>query len=182
MTPFSPRARELTAAESVTMEKTISDSRAASRGESAQSMPSLNMGSAFSLARFQPATVWPAASKRGTMAWPMSPRPRKPIFKKHLFLDARNARELNDPAKSLFPEFHHRGVVEVFLGGAFDVVVRFARGRRGGKGHANLIGEIERQTEILVHEAQRKTRSVFALEQIGRFDVEQTGAPHAGLQ
>jgi len=33
--------------------------------------------------RFQPVIVWPAAINRGTMAWPISPRPRKPIFKKH---------------------------------------------------------------------------------------------------
>src|SRR6266849_6500346 len=132
MMPFSPRARERTAAESVTMEKTISDSWATSRGESAQSMPSLNMGAAFSLVRFQPVTEWPAASKRGTMACPMSPRPRKLIFKQHLSLDAKNARKFNHTAESLLPEFHDGGVVEVFLGGAFDVAVGFASGGRGG--------------------------------------------------
>src|SRR5438105_3687920 len=70
MTPFSPRARARTAAESVTMEKTISDARATSRGESAQSMPRCSRGAAFCLVRFQPVTVWPAANKRGTIAWP----------------------------------------------------------------------------------------------------------------
>src|SRR5260370_5627243 len=145
MIPFSPRARELTAAESVTMEKTTSDARAHSRGESAQSMPSFNMGVAFSLVRFQPVTVWPAASKRGTMARPMSPRPRKPIFKKHLFLDAKNARKFDDPAKSVFPEFHHGGVVEVFLSGTFDVFVRFAPGRRAGHPTPNPICTIHCQ-------------------------------------
>src|SRR5467141_383860 len=155
MIPFSPSARERTAAESVTMEKTISDSNATSRGVLAQSMPSLNMRAAFSLVRFQPVTVWPAASKRGTMAWPMSPRPTKPIFTSHLFLDL-NA--------SAFPEFHDRRVVEVFLGRAFDVVVGFAGGGGGGQSDAELIGEFKREPEILVHQAQRKTRNVFAFE------------------
>src|SRR5713226_1416206 len=181
MMPFSPRARERTAAESVTMEKTISDSRATSRGESAQSMPTLNMGAAFSLVRFQPVTEWPAASKRGTIARPMSPRPRKPIFKKHLSIDAKNARKFNDKAESLLPEFHDGGVAEVFLGGALNEVVRFASGGSCGQSDAELIGEVEREAKILVHEAQRETRNVFALEQIGGFDVEDAGASHAGL-
>ncbi len=83
---------------------------------------------------------------------------------------------------SAFPEFHDGGIVEVFLGGAFDVVVGFACGGSGGKGDAELIGEVEGEAEILVHEAQRKTRDVFAFEEIGSFDVEHTGAGHAGLQ
>ena len=66
------------------MEKTISDARATSRGESAQSMPRCSRGAAFCLVRFQPVTVWPAANRRGTIAWPMSPRPRNPTFTKHL--------------------------------------------------------------------------------------------------
>src|SRR5712692_4282427 len=134
---FSPRARERTAAESVTMEKTISDSWATSQGESAHSMPSLNMGAAFSLVRFQPMTEWPAASKRGTMAWPMSPRPRKPIFKKHLSIDAKNARKFNDKAESLLPEFHDGGVVEVFLGGALEQIGGFDV-EDAGASHAGL--------------------------------------------
>src|SRR6266568_1661819 len=43
------------------------------------------------------------------------------------------------------------------------------------------IGKVEREAEILVHEAQRKTRHVFAFEQVRRLDVEDTGAGHAGL-
>src|SRR6266849_4665737 len=150
MMPFSPSARERTAAESVTIEKTISDSRDASRGDSAQSIPSLNMGPAFSLVRFQPVTVCPAASKRGTMAWPMSPSPRKPIFTKHHLLELADFRDSHELCASLVPEFHDGGVVEIFLGGAFDEVVRFAGGGSGGQSDAKLIGEIEGEAEILV--------------------------------
>src|SRR6202022_1934179 len=83
---------------------------------------------------------------------------------------------------SSFPEFHDGGVVEVFLGRAFDVVVGFAGGGGGGQGDAELIGEVEREAEILVHEAQREARDVFAFEQIRRLYVQDAGAGHAGLQ
>src|SRR5712692_5169749 len=75
---------------------------------------------------------------------------------------------------SALPEFHDGGIVEVFLGGAFDIIVGFACGGSGGKGDAELIGEVEGEAEILVHEAQRETRDVFAFEEIGGFDVEHT--------
>src|SRR5437867_315854 len=83
---------------------------------------------------------------------------------------------------SAFPEFHDGGVVEVFLGGAFDVVVGFASGGGGGQGDAELIGKVEREAEILVHEAQREARDVFAFEQIRNLYVQDAGTGHAGLQ
>src|SRR5712692_3822388 len=83
---------------------------------------------------------------------------------------------------SSFPEFHDRGIVEVLFGGAFDVIVGFARGGGGGKGNAQLIGKVQGEAEVLVHEAQGKTRDVFPFEKIRRFYVEDAGARHAGLQ
>ena len=80
------------------------------------------------------------------------------------------------------PESHDRRVVEVFLGRAFDGAVGFAGGSGGWKSDAKLIGEVQREAEILVHEAQRETGNVFPLEEIGRFDVKHTRASHAGLE
>src|SRR6266852_3598641 len=65
--------------------------------------------------------------------------------------------DASSPDASLFPEFHDGGVVEIFLGGAFDGAVGFAGGGGGGQRDSNLIGEVERETEIFVHEAQRET-------------------------
>ena len=44
-----------------------------------------------------------------------------------------------------------------------------------------MIAQVKGEAEILVHEAQRETRHVLALEEIGSFDVEDAGAGHAGL-
>ena len=57
MMPSSPSATVFTALASVTMEKTISDFSATARGVSAQRMPALMSGSAFSRDRFQPVTA-----------------------------------------------------------------------------------------------------------------------------
>src|SRR3989442_15869801 len=70
--------------------------------------------------------------------------------------------DASSPDASLFPEAHDGGIVEVFFGSAFDVVVGFAGGGGGGQGDAEQIGEIERQAEILVHETQREARRIFA--------------------
>src|SRR5438445_5686350 len=70
--------------------------------------------------------------------------------------------DASSPDASLFPEAHDGGVVEVFFGSAFDVVVGFAGGGSGWQGDAELIGEIEREAEILVHETQREARRIFA--------------------
>src|SRR6266849_3111905 len=86
--PFSPRASARTASESVTIEKIKSDPVASCRGESAHSIPSLKSGSAFSLVRFHPVTVWPAAISRGTIACPISPSPINPTFTAHLHFAA----------------------------------------------------------------------------------------------
>src|SRR5712692_7205130 len=83
---------------------------------------------------------------------------------------------------SAFPEFHDRGIVEILLGGALDEVIGFASGGGGGKRDAELIGEVEREAKILVHQAQWKAWDVLAFEQIRRFDIEHAGARHAGLQ
>src|SRR6266581_841039 len=82
---------------------------------------------------------------------------------------------------SLFPKFHDGGIVEIFLGRSLDVVVVFSSGGGSGKGDTELIAKVEREAEILVHEAQRKTRHVFTFEQVRRLDVEDAGAGHAGL-
>src|SRR2546427_570005 len=83
---------------------------------------------------------------------------------------------------SAFPEFHDSGVVKVFLGRAFNVVVGFPGGGGGGQSDAELIGEVECEAEILVHQAQREARDVFAFEQIRRLDIQDTGAGHAGFE
>src|SRR6266403_1818012 len=88
----------------------------------------------------------------------------------------------SDARESARPEFHDCRVVEVFFGCAFDVVVSFPSRSGARQRDTELIGEIKREAEILVHEAQRKTGDVFAFEEIGRFDVEDAGAGHAGLQ
>ncbi len=80
MMPSLPSATDFTAAESVTMEKTISDFSATARGVSAQRMPAVISGTALSRDRFQPVTECPAAIRRGTMSCPMAPRPTKPSF------------------------------------------------------------------------------------------------------
>src|SRR6266436_7893617 len=64
--------------------------------------------------------------------------------------------------ESALPEFHDCGIIEVFFGGAFNIVVRFPSRGRGGQRDAELIGEVEREPEILVHEAQGKTWNVLA--------------------
>src|SRR5215472_16254231 len=83
--------------------------------------------------------------------------------------------------ESALPEFHDRGIVEVFLGGAFNSAVDLAGGSGGGQSDAQLIAKVERKSKVLVHEAQREARDVFALEQIGSFDVQHAGTGHAGL-
>src|SRR5260370_25765239 len=76
------------------------------------------------------------------------------------------------PASSPLPEFHDGGVVEVFLGGTLDVVVGFAGGGGCGQGDAELIGEVERKAEILLHQSPREAWDVFAFEQIRRLHVQ----------
>src|SRR5258708_31406509 len=73
--------------------------------------------------------------------------------------------------KSALPKLHDGRVVEVFLGRALDEVVGFAGGGRGGQSNAKLIFEVQRQTQVLVPQAQRETPNGFALWQIGGFDI-----------
>src|SRR3989304_658752 len=80
MMPSGPSATAPTAPPSATMEKTISDRLATSRGLSAQRIPDLISVSAFSRVRFQPVTVYPAARSRGTIPAPMAPSPTNPII------------------------------------------------------------------------------------------------------
>jgi len=61
------------------------------------------------------------------------------------------------------------------------VVVSFPGCGSGGKGYADLIGEVEGETEIFVHEAQGKAGLEVAAEHARRFDVENTGASHGRL-
>src|SRR5256885_6436412 len=70
---------------------------------------------------------------------------------------------------SAFPESHDRRVVEVFLGNAFDVTVGFTSSGGGRQRNAKLVGEVQREAEILVHEPQRKAGDVFTFEEIGAF-------------
>src|SRR5262249_42329077 len=72
-------------------------------------------------------------------------------------------------------------VVKVFFSGAFDAVVGLASSGGGRERDPELVGKVEREAEILVHEAQGKTRNVLAFEEIGSFDVEYAGAGHTGL-
>ena len=78
--PSGPSATAFTAAESVTIENTISDAAATARGVSAHFMPAAISGSALSRDLFQPVTVCPAAISRGTISSPMAPRPTNPMF------------------------------------------------------------------------------------------------------
>src|SRR5882724_4525171 len=80
-----------------------------------------------------------------------------------------------------FPEAHDASVVEVFGGGTFDVVVGFTGGGSGGEGYADLIGEVEGEAEVFVHEAQGKAGLAIAAEHARRFDIENAGAGHGGL-
>src|SRR5215211_3135835 len=80
MIPSWPRATERTALPSVTMERTMSETSATARGVSAQPMPAAISDAALSRLRFQPVTLWPAACRRGTISWPITPSPTKPIF------------------------------------------------------------------------------------------------------
>src|SRR5882757_4814606 len=101
---------------------------------------------------------------------------------KSYFFNRKQPGNFNGAAASRFPEFHHGGIVQVFFGSSLDVTISFAsRGCRGER-HSQLIGQVERESKILVHEPQRKTWHVLALKKIRRFNVQQTGAPHAGLQ
>src|SRR5216684_9006028 len=65
----------------------------------------------------------------------------------HCFAQASRTRE------SALPEFHHRRIIEVFFCGTFNIVVSFPSRGRSGQRHAELIGEVQRKPEILVHEA-----------------------------
>src|ERR1700724_4496064 len=62
------------------------------------------------------------------------------------------------------PEACQRGEIHVFLRCTLDRTQDFSRSRSGGQRHAQLIGEIERQAHVLVHEAKRKARLVFPLQ------------------
>ena len=55
--PSGPSATALTAAESVTIENTISEASATARGVAANAMPAAISGSALSRDRFQPVTL-----------------------------------------------------------------------------------------------------------------------------
>jgi len=78
----------------------------------------------------------------------------------------------------LFPEAHDAGVVEVFVCGALDVAVGFAGGGGGGKGDAELIGEVQGKAKVFVHEAQRKAGFEVPAEHARGFDVQNAGASH----
>src|SRR5262245_36211670 len=80
MIPSAPSAIERTASPSVTMESTTSEAAATARGVSPQRMPAAIKAAALSLLRFQPVTVCPAACRRGTIPWPITPRPTNPTF------------------------------------------------------------------------------------------------------
>src|ERR1700722_13696645 len=68
------------------------------------------------------------------------------------------------PARSsAAPEFHDRGIVQVFLRGGFDGGVGGIRSCGGRELDASLLGEIERQAHVLVHQAQGEAGWVFAL-------------------
>src|SRR5207247_11177493 len=68
--------------------------------------------------------------------------------------------DASSPDASLFPEAHDSGVVEVFFGSAFDVVVGFAGGGSGGRGNGEENGGIERRAGILVLESEWGPRRV----------------------
>ena len=79
--PSGPSATALTAAESVTMENTISEACGhRARRARPNAMPAAISGSALSRDRFQPVTVCPAAISRGTISSPMAPRPTNPMI------------------------------------------------------------------------------------------------------
>ena len=72
--------------------------------------------------------------------------------------------------------------IHVFRCGGPFTALRISRAAaRGGQRHAQLIGEVQREAHILVHQAQRKARLVFALEHHRRLDVQHAGAAHARL-
>src|SRR5689334_25192943 len=83
--------------------------------------------------------------------------------------------------KLAFPELHDGGIIEVLFGSAFDGTVDFAGGGGGRKSNAELIGEVQGEAEVFVHQAQWKTGDVLAFQEIGSFDVEDARAGHAGL-
>src|ERR1700682_1219909 len=80
------------------------------------------------------------------------------------------------------PKLSDRGVVQVVLGGALNSVINFTCGSGGRQSNPDLIRKIERQAEILVHQTQRKTWRVIALEQHGSLNVKNRGARHTRLQ
>src|SRR3954466_5626304 len=101
MMPSAPSATDLTAAASVTIENTMSAAAAAARGVGAKRIPALISGSALSLLRFQPVTVWPAAMSLGTMPAPMAPSPTNPMFihsprSERMLTGLREARSVDD--------------------------------------------------------------------------------------
>jgi len=80
-----------------------------------------------------------------------------------------------------FPEAHDTGVVEVLRGGTFNVAISFAGGGSGGKRDADLIGEVQGEAEVFMHEAQRKAGLEIAAEHAWSFDVQNAGAGHGRL-
>ena len=86
------------------------------------------------------------------------------------------------PLASWFlPKARHRGVVHILLRRAFYRAIHLTRGGARRKRHADLIGQIERKAEILVHQAQGKARRVILFQDERSFHVQHGGARHAGL-
>src|SRR3989442_8529398 len=71
--------------------------------------------------------------------------------------------DASSPDASLFPEAHDSGVVEVFFGSAFDVVVGFAGGGSGGARNPEKNWENAGQAADLVYEKRRGGPRQFAL-------------------
>src|SRR5258708_14087732 len=82
--------------------------------------------------------------------------------------------------RSTLPELHDGGIVEVFLGGAFDGAIDFAGGGSGGRGDTKLIGKGERKAEGLVPEAERENGEGRPFLGIGRFVRTKAGTGPAG--
>src|SRR5580700_9880822 len=70
-----------------------------------------------------------------------------------------------------FPETRDSGKVRIIGRGFFHRVIGGISGGRRGKRDRMLLGQIEREPNIFVHQAKRKTWRIFIFQHERRFDV-----------
>src|SRR5882757_3755308 len=74
-------------------------------------------------------------------------------------------------AASRSPKLHYRRIIQVFLGGSLHTSVCLPSGSGRRQGNPELLGQVQREAYVLIHQAQGEAGRVFTLQEIGSLDI-----------